>query len=218
MFINKKFYKKHTSTNRHIRTPDHTNTQLQSFSKTRTLSLQVVHNDPCKGGAGHWSSLFRFKHLASGYYLAAEVCVCVYVYFGLYVFFMWGSFHVIHYISQVDSDTNSDVIRNKLRGLFTSYEHTNKKHTNLNTHTPTGGPQNHVFCLISVPNVNDVATVFELDPTTMTTESTVPRFVSLFCCCRCFVFFVAYLIKFFYFLLIIFIVVIILLLLFLLLL
>ncbi|ESN92216.1 hypothetical protein HELRODRAFT_194357 [Helobdella robusta] len=94
-------------------------------SSNALWEVEVVHDDPCRGGAGHWNSLFRFKHLASGHYLAAEV----------------------------DNDPNSDPMRTKLRG----------------------NPQAPVYCLVSVPHGHDMASIFELDPTTMTSDSTVPR-------------------------------------------
>lgn len=39
-----------------------------------------------------------------------------------------------------------------------------------------GNPNAPVYSLVSVPHGHDIASIFELDPTTMTKESTVPRY------------------------------------------
>ncbi|XP_073958663.1 inositol 1,4,5,-trisphosphate receptor [Choristoneura fumiferana] len=74
--------------------------------------IEVVQHDPCRGGAGHWNSIFRFKHLATGHYLAAEACV-----------------------RPPDAPLDS------------------------------GEP---AYQLVSVAHSSEIATLFELDPTTMT--------------------------------------------------
>uniref|UniRef100_A0A8C3Q6L1 Inositol 1,4,5-trisphosphate receptor n=1 Tax=Geospiza parvula TaxID=87175 RepID=A0A8C3Q6L1_GEOPR len=90
--------------------------------------IEVVHHDPCRGGAGQWNSLFRFKHLATGNYLAAE----------------------------------------------------------LNPHYPEGdlpaskkkrqAGEKIMYTLVSVPHGNDIASLFELDATTLQrADCLVPR-------------------------------------------
>uniref|UniRef100_A0A8C4PNU8 Inositol 1,4,5-trisphosphate receptor n=1 Tax=Equus asinus asinus TaxID=83772 RepID=A0A8C4PNU8_EQUAS len=97
--------------------------------------VEVVQHDPCRGGAGYWNSLFRFKHLATGHYLAAEVSSSP-------VFF---SFKV---------DPDQDASRSRLRNA----------------------QEKMVYSLVSVPEGNDISSIFELDPTTLRGgDSLVPR-------------------------------------------
>ncbi|XP_026678470.1 inositol 1,4,5-trisphosphate receptor [Diaphorina citri] len=102
-------------------------TSATSATSSKALwEIEVVQHDPCRGGAGHWNCLFRFKHLATGHYLAAEI----------------------------DTDETMDQMRSKLRDHH-------------------GGS---VYHLVSVPHPNEISSLFELDPTTLTrADSLVPQ-------------------------------------------
>ncbi|XP_061076767.1 inositol 1,4,5-trisphosphate receptor type 1 isoform X1 [Conger conger] len=118
--------------------------------------VEVVHHDPCRGGAGYWNSLFRFKHLATGCYLAAEV-------------------------SQVNPDYEEDCqeSRSTLNECVADFIPFNfqldSDHEALRARLRT--PQEKVmYTLISVPDGNDISSIFELDPTTLRGgDSLVPR-------------------------------------------
>uniref|UniRef100_A0A4W6FGN4 Inositol 1,4,5-trisphosphate receptor n=1 Tax=Lates calcarifer TaxID=8187 RepID=A0A4W6FGN4_LATCA len=93
--------------------------------------IEVVQHDPCRGGAGYWNSLFRFKHLATGHYLAAEV-ITVYPL----------------------GDIPDSSLRARLRNIQDKV----------------------MYTLVSVPDGNDISSIFELDPTTLRGgDSLVPR-------------------------------------------
>uniref|UniRef100_A0A670J4A8 Inositol 1,4,5-trisphosphate receptor n=1 Tax=Podarcis muralis TaxID=64176 RepID=A0A670J4A8_PODMU len=110
-------------------------------SSNALWEVEVVHHDPCRGGAGHWNGLYRFKHLATGNYLAAEV-----------------------------------------RGTDGFCSHINGKKclileqagTSRSSRRYTG--EKIKYRLVAVPHGNDIASLFELDPTTLQkTDSFVPR-------------------------------------------
>uniref|UniRef100_A0A8C7UYJ2 Inositol 1,4,5-trisphosphate receptor n=1 Tax=Oncorhynchus mykiss TaxID=8022 RepID=A0A8C7UYJ2_ONCMY len=100
--------------------------------------VEVVQHDPCRGGAGYWNSLFRFKHLATGHYLAAEV--------------------------------SNTAFTTRTQKIYIVPSH-------KNTHSHFSSKREKVmYTLVSVPDGNDISSIFELDPTTLRGgDSLVPR-------------------------------------------
>ncbi|XP_064155906.1 inositol 1,4,5-trisphosphate receptor type 3 isoform X1 [Anguilla rostrata] len=104
-------------------------------SSNALWEVEVVHHDPCRGGAGHWNSLYRFKHLATGHYLAAEE-------------------NPSYKGDSIEMPTVVDNGRNNKWNLGERVK----------------------YKLAAVPHGNDIASLFELDPTTLQkTDSFVPR-------------------------------------------
>uniref|UniRef100_A0A8D0AZ83 Inositol 1,4,5-trisphosphate receptor n=1 Tax=Sander lucioperca TaxID=283035 RepID=A0A8D0AZ83_SANLU len=99
--------------------------------------IEVVQHDPCRGGAGYWNSLFRFKHLATGHYLAAEV-----------------NPEYEEECLESRSSVSEPPLRARLRNVQDKV----------------------MYTLVSVPDGNDISSIFELDPTTLRGgDSLVPR-------------------------------------------
>ncbi|XP_071314904.1 inositol 1,4,5-trisphosphate-gated calcium channel ITPR3 isoform X2 [Trachinotus anak] len=104
-------------------------------SSNALWEVEVVHHDPCRGGAGHWNSLYRFKHLATGNYLAAEE-------------------NPGYKGDSADLSSSMDGSRSNKRSHGERIK----------------------YKLVAVPHGNDIASLFELDPTTLQkTDSFVPR-------------------------------------------
>ncbi|KAE8292692.1 Inositol 1,4,5-trisphosphate receptor type 3 IP3 receptor isoform 3 [Larimichthys crocea] len=104
-------------------------------SSNALWEVEVVHHDPCRGGAGHWNSLYRFKHLATGNYLAAE-----------------ENPGYKGDNSEQSSSMDGSHIKKRSHGERIKYK------------------------LVAVAHGNDIASLFELDPTTLQkTDSFVPR-------------------------------------------
>ncbi|CAB1314734.1 unnamed protein product [Coregonus sp. 'balchen'] len=111
--------------------------------------VEVVHHDPCRGGAGYWNSLFRFKHLATGSYLAAEV--------------------------NPDYEEECPEPRSSVVDFVPFNFQLDSDHETLRARLRT--PQERVmYQLVSVPDGMDISSIFELDPTTLRGgDSLVPR-------------------------------------------
>nr|XP_057941160.1 inositol 1,4,5-trisphosphate receptor type 3 [Doryrhamphus excisus] len=104
-------------------------------SSNALWEVEVVHHDPCRGGAGHWNSLYRFKHLATGNYLAAEENPG----------YRGDS-------AEISSVTEGSRGNKRSHGERIKYK------------------------LVAMVHGNDIASLFELDPTTLQkTDSFVPR-------------------------------------------
>ena len=124
-------------------------TAATATSSKALWEVEVVKDDPCRGGRAQWDSLFRFKHLATGAFLSTEVVNQV-----SSILAIFDPFPNYRILSQIDNDVTPDPIRNKLRGNLSVYY--------LTPHTDDP----------------DRSCLFELHPTTSVKRgSSIPKYI-----------------------------------------
>ncbi|XP_049327888.1 inositol 1,4,5-trisphosphate receptor type 1 isoform X3 [Astyanax mexicanus] len=135
--------------------------------------VEVVQHDPCRGGAGYWNSLFRFKHLATGHYLAAEVSeVCSAS--GRSVGWSQVSSNCSRWVNP-DYEEESHESRSSVGDFVPFNFQLDSEHEALRARLRTPN-EKVMYTLVSVPDGNDISSIFELDPTTLRGgDSLVPR-------------------------------------------
>lgn len=140
-----------------LRTTGRTSATAATSSKA-LWEIDIVQHDPCRGGAGHWNSLYRFKHLATGFYLAAELDNS-------------PPTQTIGPLPAAPPPPPSTLTLNSALNTPNAL----KPGTEMDT-SATSNAQPITYRLVPVPYSSDLASVFELDSTTMTRiDSLVPQ-------------------------------------------
>lgn len=139
-----------------LRTTGRTSATAATSSKA-LWEIDIVQHDPCRGGAGHWNSLYRFKHLATGFYLAAELDTSS--------------------APPVNSANTTATASIALSSVPSGARITQSIYPDMETSASAANAAGPIsYRLVSVPYSSDLASVFELDSTTMTRiDSLVPQ-------------------------------------------